>query len=385
MFDRRLWSRNFVFINLCTALASFTNFAYIYILPVHVLRIGGTNTDVGLMGAGMTVIGLLTRFALSPLIDRIGRKPMLMAGVCLFAVNSLGYWLQRDSVTGILLMRCFSGFSQGIFFPVPPTCISDISPREKLVDALGVFGISSALPAILSPVAGLYLYEHIGVSAFFITVLATSLLAVAAACFYHDSYVSQSGGKSSRQPFRLNAVIETAVLLPCFVFFFNSFGFSAVNNFALASGESRGITGISLYFTVHNSAIVLSRLAAGRMNRFLSRKKLIVLGLLLASLGILIIGIGTNLPMMLLSAVIIALGGTIFSQYLQADLLARVAENRRGVANSTLMLFQDVGAGIGAAAFGLTAEHVGYTLTFVLASFVAALAIPFSLRDRYAE
>ena len=38
MFDRRLWNRNFVLINLCVALASFTNFSYIYILPVHVLR-----------------------------------------------------------------------------------------------------------------------------------------------------------------------------------------------------------------------------------------------------------------------------------------------------------------------------------------------------------
>ncbi len=385
MFDRRLWSRNFILINLCSVFASFTNFAYIYILPVHVLRIGGTNTDVGLMGAGLTALGLLTRFTLSPLIDRWGRKPMLMAGVCLFALNSLGYWLLRGSVTGIILMRCFSGISQGIFFPVPPTCISDVSPKDRLVDALGIFGISSALPAILSPVAGLYLYEHVGPSAFFVTVGATALLSVLAACFYRDSYVPQHGGGNAQRSFRLSAVIETAVLLPCLVFFFNSFGFSSVNNFVIAFGESRGIAEIGLFFTVHNAAIVASRLVAGHMRHLFSRRMLIVLGLSLAALGILLIGVGGSLPALFLSAVIIALGGTVFSQYLQADILERVAENRRGVANSTLMLFQDVGAGVGAAAFGLTAEHGGYPITFILAALIAAVAIPLSLMDRSKE
>ena len=50
-----------------------------------------------------------------------------------------------------------------------------------------------------------------------------------------------------------------------------------------------------------------------------------------------------------------------------------------------MMLFQDAGAGIGAAAFGLTAEHGGYPLTFLIAGAVAAIAIPVSLKDHYAE
>lgn len=283
-----------------------------------------------------------------------------MLGISLFAANSLGYWLLRDSVASMIIMRCVSGFSQGILFPVPPTCVSDVSPRDRLVDALGIFGISSALPAILSPVVGLYLYEHVSVSAFFLVTGETALPSVLSALFYRDSYTPQLRRKENRKAFRLSAVSETAVLLPCLVFFFNSFGFSAVNNFVITFGENAGITGIGLYFTVHNTAIVVSRLFAGRLSRFLSRKTLIFLGLLLASLGILVIGFANSMLLPVISAVIIALGGTVFSQYLQADMLSRVAENRRGVVNSGMMLFQDVGAGTGAAMFGLTAEHGGW-------------------------
>ena len=72
MQSSRLWSKNFILINLCVI------FAYIYILPVHMLAIGGSNTDVGLMGTGLTLVGLVTRLTLAPLIDKWGRKNMLV-------------------------------------------------------------------------------------------------------------------------------------------------------------------------------------------------------------------------------------------------------------------------------------------------------------------
>ena len=96
-----LWSRNFIIINLCVMFASFTNFAFIYILPVHMLRIGGTNSQVGLMGAGLTIVGLVTRLTIAPKIDTWGRKPMLVLGGILFAVNALGYFLLRDSIPAL--------------------------------------------------------------------------------------------------------------------------------------------------------------------------------------------------------------------------------------------------------------------------------------------
>ena len=382
MFDRRLWSRNLVLINLCSLFASFTNFAYIYILPVHVLGIGGSNAQVGLMGAGMMVIGLATRFIMSPMIDSRGRKPMLVLGTVLFALTSAGYYLFRDSVSGMIAMRCLSGFSQGIFFPVPPTCVTDNTPQEKLVDALGLFGISSALPAIFSPVLGLYLYEGIGANAFFLATWISTLFSVACALFYHEVYAPAPKPGAQRAAFRLGNVMELSVLMPCLVFFFGCFGFSAVNNFAIVYGEKLAIAGMSLFFTVHNLAIVLTRFVVGRLSALLSVRRLIVLGLMLCVVGILMVAAGAGLPMMLAGSVTIGIGGTVYSQYLQANVLLRVSEDRRGIANSTLMVFQDVGQGLGAATFGMTSEILGYQPTFVAASLIALLSVPFTLKDR---
>lgn len=384
MNNQRMWSRNFILINLCVIFASFTNFAYIYILPIHVLEIGGSNTDVGLMGAVLTVAGLVTRLALSPLIDRWGRKPMLMLGILLFALNSLGYYFLRGSVAGVIAMRCFSGFSQGILFPVPPTIVSDISPKEKLVDALGIFGIASSLPVIVTPVLGMYLYRNVGDGAFFAVTLVSALISIVFAVLFKDEYKPVKVDKEStgKKKFQISSVLELSVLLPCIVFFLSVGGFSSVNNFAIVAGESRAIAGMSLFFTVHNIVIVLTRLIASRLKNYFSAKVLIIGGLAIIGAGTLLMAFASSFPMMMLASAVMAFGGTIYAQYLQADILLRAPDDRRGVANSTMMLFQDVGAGIGAALFGLTSQHFGYSVTFIVAAVITSSAIMVFLMDK---
>ena len=379
---KTLWSRNFICINLCVIFASFTNYAYIYVLPVHELRIGGSNTDVGLMGAALTIVGLVTRLTLSPLIDRWGRKPMLLLGGCLFAFNSLGYLLLKDMVWGVILMRCFSGFSQGILFPVSPTIISDISPREKLVNALGYFGIAGSLPAMFSSPLGLYLYEQVSPNAFFVVTLAMAVLSICFGALYQDHYIPRPvEKKAGERRFSLGNVLEFSVLLPCLVFLVAILGFSVVNNFVIPFGESRAIAGMSWFFTVHNIAIVLTRLAANRLKNRISSTRIIVFGLAVIGVGTILTAFAGSTGSMMLASVIMAVGGTLYSQYLQADILLMAPDHRRGVANSTMMLFQDVGGGIGATLFGITSEQLGYPFSFVAAGIITLAAIPLAIRS----
>ncbi|MBQ1368959.1 MAG: MFS transporter [Firmicutes bacterium] len=382
METKKLWSRNFFCINLCVIFASFTNFAYIYVLPVHMLRIGGSATNVGLMGAALTIVGLITRLTLSPLIDRWGRKPMLVLGGILFALNSLGYLLLKDMVWGVILMRCISGFSQGILFPVPPTIVSDISPKEKLVDALGYFGIASSLPAIFSSPLGLFLYEQVSPDSFFIVTLIMSCISVVFGFLYKDEYVPQPAEEKARRRFSLGNVLEFSVLIPCLVFLLAIFGFSVVNNFVIPFGESRAIVGMSWFFTVHNIAIIITRLFANRLKKILSSRKIIIFGLAVIGGGTILTAFAGSFWMMMLASVIMAVGGTLYSQYLQADILLMTPSRRRGVASSTMMLFQDIGGGAGAALFGVTSEQFGYPFSFVTAGIVTLSAIPLALFGR---
>ncbi len=250
------------------------------------------------------------------------------------------------------------------------------------MDALGIFGIASSLGPMAAPVVGLFLYEQVGSAAFFGATLATAVVSIVFAALYKDEYRPAPREPQEKRRFRLGSVLELSVLLPCIVWFLALFGFSAVNNFAITCGESRGIQHMSLFFTVHNVAIVITRLFAARLRGVFSTRSIIAGGLAVITGGILLLAFAGDFLMMMAASVIMAIGGTVYSQYLQADILLRVAEDRKGVANSTMMLFQDVGGGVGAAVFGVTSQYLGYAVTFIAASAVCGLAIPFTLKDK---
>jgi MFS family permease len=188
----------------------------------------------------------------------------------------------------------------------------------------------------------------------------------------------QRGAAKTR--FALRNVIELSALRPCVVFLIAIFGFSVVNNFVIPFGESRSIAGMSWFFTVHNIAIIVTRLFAWRLKNRFSATAIITGGLAVIGAGTLLTAFAGSLWMMLLASVIMAVGGTLYSQYLQSFILLHAPEQRRGMANSTMMVFQDVGSGVGAAAFGVTSEHLGYPFSFAAAGIVTCLAIPVAAR-----
>ena len=87
MFSRGLWNRDFVLVLLISTLASYPNSIFISLLPVYVLDLGGTNALTGLMMTGLTVLGMVTRVIVAPLIDRLGRKKLLVLGLTDFIIN----------------------------------------------------------------------------------------------------------------------------------------------------------------------------------------------------------------------------------------------------------------------------------------------------------
>ena len=142
MFSRRLWNRDFILVLLVCSIASYTNSIFISLLPVYVLDLGGTNALTGMMMTGLTLLGMVTRIIVAPLIDRIGRKKLLVIGSGLYALNALDFCFTKD-LNVLFALRVLHGFTQGIFFSVPPTMVADISPEDLLVGA-AIWGAVSA-------------------------------------------------------------------------------------------------------------------------------------------------------------------------------------------------------------------------------------------------
>src|SRR5947209_20074061 len=59
------------------------------LLPFHVVALGGSRTQVGLLFSATTVVSMFLRPAMGDLIDRLGARRVIFPGVAALAVTSL--------------------------------------------------------------------------------------------------------------------------------------------------------------------------------------------------------------------------------------------------------------------------------------------------------
>src|SRR5262245_65781576 len=69
----------------------FLNFASFFLLPLHVRALGGSERTIGFVMGTAGVAGLVSLFAIGPLLDRVGSRPFLLGGTATMGLAALGF------------------------------------------------------------------------------------------------------------------------------------------------------------------------------------------------------------------------------------------------------------------------------------------------------
>lgn len=86
--------------------------AIIPLLPVYVRRLGGTDALAGLVMAAFFAAGVLTQYPAGKVADRVGRRPVLIAGLVVYSVSSFAFLLPVTATWAIAL-RSAQGVGAG--------------------------------------------------------------------------------------------------------------------------------------------------------------------------------------------------------------------------------------------------------------------------------
>ena len=345
-------------------------------LPLYLDMLGADPVFIGLATTLATGAAVIVRPVSGVVVDRYGRKGVLVAGFTVMAVAIALYAV--IPVAGVVLaLRFIHGLGWGFGSTANSTLAADIIPRRRFAEAMGYFAMTNSLSLALAPALTIWLME-IGLSQVMIFSAAgftVASLVVAIVLFVTD--YEQPPLKNDiplAKAFSPENMFERSAIFPSTVMLLIALGFGAISTFIALMGADRGIEGMALYFVVNAVANVAFRPIIGRWT---DKKDFYwpgIMACLVFAASLVVIAFAQGLPAVLFAGLLVGLGtGTAMSAF-QTMSVAIVAPTSRGVAMSTFLFLFNGGIAIGAFLAGLVLEPLGYTGMFLVMAAFGLLA-----------
>jgi MFS family permease len=365
----RLWTKDFILITLANFFLFMSFQMLLPTLPAYAIMLGGSEVIAGLIIGIFTFSAVASRPYAGLLMDQQGRKGVLVVGFLMFAACAFLYNFAYLVVL-LLLLRVVHGLGWGIATTASGTVAADVILPARRGEGLGYYGMSAVLSTAFAPPLGVYIMENWGFNHLFI--ISTILGVVALAFALGVSYVPIV--KKEQQQVR-SAIFEPSSFRASSVLFFLTFIYGGVLTFIVLYAKSLGIENFSLFFTVYAACIFITRPIAGRLADGRGTDVVVIPGLILVTVGIIILGLAQGLEYFLASAVFIGLGFGAAQPSLQALTINLAPPERRGAANATFFSAFDLGIGFGAIILGALSSWVGYAGMYLFSSLAGIIAL----------
>jgi MFS family permease len=324
------------------------------------------HAGAGVIGIVMGIFGIAT-FLAAPLagrcVDRFSHRQTILAGGVLMGLSSLGFLVVDSVGIGIAALRVMQAVSYALVFTALGAAVPDLSPPERLSQALGLAGASTLVmnaiaPAVIEPLTAIA-----GWKAAFVLAAASAALSVVLAARIGDSWRSPASPLETRigilALLRRPVALHYAMVIAVSGLVFGSI-FAFQPPFALELGRER-VRGFFVAFAV---AAILVRLFFGDVPDRFGRHRVATLSLALYALGTFALAILHPLLHEVLG-VLFGFAHGLFFPSLNAIAVSAVAPHERGRMMAIFTGAFSLGVG-GTTLLGLVAEGLGYAPVFVL-------------------
>lgn len=360
----RLWSANFIKVNVANFLLFFAFYLLMPLLPLYLSDTFHATKDViGAVLSGYTVAALLARPFSGYLVDSFPRKQVLMVCFFLFFVFFAGY-LAAGTLLLFGIVRTLHGAPFGALTVANSTMAIDVLPSSRRSEGIGYYGLSNNLAMATGPTVAIYLYSYVGS----FEVLFVLALLIAGAGMLVDATLRVKprpivAGARHLSLDRFFLTIGWRLFLTMVAF---GFSYGVLSTYlAIYGKETMGITGgTGTFFLLLAAGLMLSRfqgasaLRKGRITHNAS------MGMLVSLVGYTLFVAAPGYWGYYGAAILIGLGnGHLWPAY-QNMFINLATNDQRGTANSTLLVSWDVGIGLGVVIGGVVAEHMGYASAF---------------------
>jgi MFS family permease len=325
------------------------------LIPLYLITFGASSTVIGAVMAVFTITTTVMRIPIGLYIDRVGRKPFLHYGIILFIIGKLGY-LWAPSIFLMLPFRVLHGLGWSGCTTAVSTIAADIVPQARRGVLLGYAGMASSLASALGPVLGFALYQRYQFPGVFIGASALLILSLIFALPVNEPHRPQTTPQKSDR--WLDNIMVKESIDPAIGVAFLSFGHGGILTFLPIHALQIGLANPGIWFGVYAACILLSRPIAGPISDKVSRRAVIVPGLILNIAGILLLAFSTSSNWLMAAAIIGGFGTGAAQPALMTLAVDQSSPERRGQSLAQFQFFYDLGIGVGSLALGALLDLV---------------------------
>jgi MFS family permease len=345
-----------------TCLATFFFYGSFYlilpVMPLYVAAMGGTSLQLGLIIGCFAFTAMVLRPPAGWVVDTRGPRPVLVAGVSIFLLASLGYAI-APSVVAVLGLRVFHGIGMGLFPTAATVVIAELAPRHRRGEAMGWFGIANSIGLVVGPTIGTAMATRMGFLALFLTAGGVASLGLAFTVMLPR--VGERPGGAGR-PLRWRDLFSWAAVLPSVLLLFLYVPYGFLVAFIPIIGTQRGLENPGAFYSVFALAVLLVRAKAGELSDRHGRAAAILPGMLLASVAFGVLGLTSGPAGVLVGAAIYGVAFGSAQPALMALTADRVPAGERGKAMGTFYAAWELGIAVGAVGSGVVLKMTGFSL-----------------------
>ena len=345
------------------------------LLPIYAKTLGATGIQLGVIFASFSVARTISMPMIGKASDRYGRKIFICIGLLVYTLMSVGYVLSENMLE-LLIVRFLQGFANGMIIPIAVAYIGDIAPDGQEGKYMGLFHAFFFGGFGTGPIIGGIISDAFGMNFAFYLMGGLNLIALFLALLLlprHEPHqitpqksylkmLKESSVVKGLFSYRLPTSLARGVF-SCFLPIFGGI------NLGLSSSAIGALISINILL---NSIL---QVPGGKLADKFSRRKLIVIGIIIDALCLLIIPLMHNFLELL---VVCILSSSARPFAVPSAYVLATEEGRKygmGLSMGILNMAMSIGMAIGPFIGGWIADAVGVKWTFLFAAFTEVIGI----------
>ena len=351
-------------------IANFFNVASLgafFLFPLFIMERGGDKADIGILMGIMTLSSVLARPWISPMVDKIGRKKSYFIGTLGNTILPVVHIVFQGELSSfyipLIAVRILHGMSIGLCFTAGITYISDIVPKDRLNEGLGMFGVTALVAMAVGPTIAEPIIEYFGFSAYFVTISALGAGALLLQFFIPETFIpsfSKEKQITFFQVFKRKKVFAVAIV----AMFFGA-GLATQGSFVSPYVHFLGLPHISIFFIAYSTAAVITRILGARLADRIGEENILPWSFVVNALGYLILIWITSSWQLALAGFITGCGHGMIFPSLNALAVRDEPIEIRGKISGTFTGAMDGGMFMGSFLMGFIGDKFGFTPIFI--------------------